>query len=64
MVLGKGGKGKQPLGVAILIKKALGPKGGGSAIKVRHVLCEKHGKIMEAKEKLKSGIKEVAAQYS
>uniref|UniRef100_A0A673VBV3 peptidylprolyl isomerase n=1 Tax=Suricata suricatta TaxID=37032 RepID=A0A673VBV3_SURSU len=47
-------------------KKAQGPKGGGSAVKVRHILCEKHGKIMEAMEKLKSGMRfnEVAAQYS
>uniref|UniRef100_A0A9L0RQC1 Peptidyl-prolyl cis-trans isomerase n=2 Tax=Equus TaxID=9789 RepID=A0A9L0RQC1_HORSE len=34
--------------------------------KVRHILCEKHGRIMEAMEKLKSGMRfnEVAAQYS
>ncbi|KAM6125049.1 peptidyl-prolyl cis-trans isomerase NIMA-interacting 4 [Phoenicopterus ruber ruber] len=46
--------------------KAQGPKGGGSAVKVRHILCEKHGKAMEAMEKLKSGLRfsEVAAQYS
>uniref|UniRef100_A0A8C4LHF4 Peptidyl-prolyl cis-trans isomerase n=1 Tax=Equus asinus TaxID=9793 RepID=A0A8C4LHF4_EQUAS len=33
---------------------------------VRHILCEKHGRIMEAMEKLKSGMRfnEVAAQYS
>uniref|UniRef100_A0A8C5QVK5 Peptidyl-prolyl cis-trans isomerase n=1 Tax=Leptobrachium leishanense TaxID=445787 RepID=A0A8C5QVK5_9ANUR len=31
-----------------------------------HILCEKHGKVMEAMEKLKSGVRfsEVAAQYS
>ena len=36
------------------------------ALKVRHVLCEKHSKAMEAMEKLRSGSKfdEVAAQYS
>ncbi|XP_045326668.1 peptidyl-prolyl cis-trans isomerase NIMA-interacting 4 isoform X1 [Leopardus geoffroyi] len=47
-------------------KKAQGPKGGGNAVKVRHILCEKHGKIMEAMEKLKSGMRfnEVAIQYS
>ncbi|KTG39534.1 hypothetical protein cypCar_00008544, partial [Cyprinus carpio] len=35
-------------------------------LKVRHILCEKHGKCMEAMEKLKSGMRfsEVAAQYS
>ncbi|EFO20075.1 hypothetical protein LOAG_08416 [Loa loa] len=39
---------------------------GGTAIKVRHILCEKQGKAMEAIEKLKSGSKfnEVAANYS
>ncbi|KAI5105270.1 peptidyl-prolyl cis-trans isomerase NIMA-interacting 4 [Silurus meridionalis] len=33
---------------------------------VRHILCEKHGKCMEAMEKLKSGVRfsEVASQYS
>uniref|UniRef100_A0A8C3V348 Peptidyl-prolyl cis-trans isomerase n=1 Tax=Catharus ustulatus TaxID=91951 RepID=A0A8C3V348_CATUS len=35
--------------------KAQGPKGGGNAVKVRHILCEKHGRAMEAMEKLKSG---------
>uniref|UniRef100_A0A8D0F9S6 Peptidyl-prolyl cis-trans isomerase n=1 Tax=Strix occidentalis caurina TaxID=311401 RepID=A0A8D0F9S6_STROC len=46
--------------------KAQGPKGGGNAVKVRHILCEKHGKAMEAMEKLKSGLRfsEVASQYS
>lgn len=28
---------------------------GGTAVKVRHILCEKHGKVMEAMEKLKAG---------
>jgi len=33
---------------------------------VRHILCEKHSKCMEAMEKLKSGMKfnDVAQQYS
>ncbi|XP_039270203.2 peptidyl-prolyl cis-trans isomerase NIMA-interacting 4-like [Styela clava] len=41
-------------------------KKGGNAVKVRHILCEKHSKIMEAMEKLKAGSKfnEVAAQMS
>ena len=42
-------------------------KGGGSnSINVRHILCEKQSKCLEAMEKLKSGMKfnEVAAQYS
>ncbi|KAM3729210.1 Peptidyl-prolyl cis-trans isomerase NIMA-interacting [Dirofilaria immitis] len=38
----------------------------GTAIKVRHILCEKQNKAIEAIEKLKSGMKfnEVAANYS
>lgn len=33
---------------------------------VRHILCEKHGKCMEAMEKIKAGVRfsEVASQYS
>ncbi|KAM9664482.1 peptidyl-prolyl cis-trans isomerase NIMA-interacting 4-like [Trichechus inunguis] len=69
---GKGGKErKEGKGVAASgsdsdDKKAQGPKGGGNAVKVRHILCEKHGRIMEAMEKLKFGMRlnEVAAQYS
>ncbi|NXA32505.1 PIN4 isomerase, partial [Eudromia elegans] len=36
------------------------------AHQVRHILCEKHGKAMEAMEKLKAGTRfsEVATQYS
>ena len=35
-------------------------------MKVRHILCEKHSKIMEAMEKLREGQKfnEVASTYS
>ncbi|XP_038205818.1 peptidyl-prolyl cis-trans isomerase NIMA-interacting 4-like [Arvicola amphibius] len=68
---GKRGSGKGEKGGAAsrgdsADKKAQGPKGGGSAVKVRDILCEKHGKIMEAMEKSKSGMRsnEVAAQYS
>ncbi|XP_014089562.1 peptidyl-prolyl cis-trans isomerase NIMA-interacting 4 [Bactrocera oleae] len=41
-------------------------KKGGNAVKVRHILCEKQGKILEALEKLKAGQKfpEVATAYS
>uniref|UniRef100_A0A915PY31 Peptidyl-prolyl cis-trans isomerase n=1 Tax=Setaria digitata TaxID=48799 RepID=A0A915PY31_9BILA len=41
-------------------------KGSGTAVKVRHILCEKQKKALEAIEKLKSGSKfnEVAASYS
>nr|KAF6492772.1 peptidylprolyl cis/trans isomerase, NIMA-interacting 4 [Molossus molossus] len=63
---GKGGKGGAASGSDSSDKKSQGPKGGGNAVKVRHILCEKHGKIMEALEKLKSGMRfnEVATQYS
>ncbi|TKR77141.1 hypothetical protein L596_018164 [Steinernema carpocapsae] len=39
---------------------------GGTAVKVRHILCEKQSKALEALEKLKAGQKfnEVAATYS
>lgn len=41
-------------------------KKGGTAVKVRHILCEKQGKCLEALEKLKAGepFQNVAAQYS
>ncbi|XP_053647971.2 peptidyl-prolyl cis-trans isomerase NIMA-interacting 4 [Cherax quadricarinatus] len=41
-------------------------KKGGSSVKIRHILCEKQSKVLEALEKIKSGMKfnEVAAQYS
>nr|CAB3264887.1 peptidyl-prolyl cis-trans isomerase NIMA-interacting 4-like [Phallusia mammillata] len=41
-------------------------KKGGNSVKVRHILCEKHSKCMEAMEKLKGGMRfnEVAQQYS
>lgn len=39
---------------------------GGTSVKVRHILCEKNGKVMEALEKIKAGAKfdEVARTYS
>ncbi|GAB1609923.1 peptidyl-prolyl cis-trans isomerase NIMA-interacting 4-like [Argonauta hians] len=39
---------------------------GGTSVKVRHILCEKQSKVLEAMEKLKGGMKfnEVATQYS
>ncbi|CAM1310822.1 PIN4 (predicted) [Pycnogonum litorale] len=38
----------------------------GNAVKVRHILCEKQSKVLEALEKLRGGMKfnEVATQYS
>ncbi|XP_001603612.2 peptidyl-prolyl cis-trans isomerase NIMA-interacting 4 [Nasonia vitripennis] len=46
--------------------KGKGEKKGGTSVKVRHILCEKQSKILEAMEKLKAGQKfnEVAATYS
>ncbi|XP_065055697.1 peptidyl-prolyl cis-trans isomerase NIMA-interacting 4-like [Rhopilema esculentum] len=43
-----------------------GKSGAGTSVKVRHILCEKHSKVMEAMEKIKAGQKfnEVATQYS
>ena len=40
--------------------------GGSSSINVRHILCEKQSKCLEALEKIKAGAKfnEVATQYS
>lgn len=39
---------------------------GGNSVKVRHILCEKHSKALEAIEQLKSGqrFNVVAEQYS
>ncbi|XP_066570749.1 peptidyl-prolyl cis-trans isomerase NIMA-interacting 4 [Amia ocellicauda] len=61
---GKGGKGAAASGSDDSDKKK--PQKGGTSVKVRHILCEKHGKCMEAMEKLKAGVRfsEVASQYS
>lgn len=47
-------------------KKDAKTSSAGSSVKVRHILCEKQSKCLEALEKLKAGMKfnEVAAQYS
>ena len=52
----KAGKGKQKETAS----------GSGTTVKVRHILCEKQSKALEAIQKLKAGVKfsEVAAQYS
>ncbi|GAB5584697.1 peptidyl-prolyl cis-trans isomerase NIMA-interacting 4 isoform X2 [Prionailurus iriomotensis] len=60
-------RGEQPLGVTVLTRRLRVPQRWWQCSKgVRHILCEKHGKIMEAMEKLKSGMRfnEVATQYS
>ncbi|PVU94101.1 hypothetical protein BB561_002800 [Smittium simulii] len=58
---GKGGKaaGKEDADSKTKLKVA-------NKVKVRHILCEKHSKIMEALEKLQEGQKfdVVATQYS
>ena len=40
--------------------------GGGNSVNVRHILCEKQSKALEALEKIKAGEKfnEVASKYS
>merc|ERR1711944_61844 len=57
---GKGGGGEDAEGGASKVQK------GGTAVKVRHILCEKQSKAMEALEKLKAGEKfnVVATTYS
>ncbi|XP_074864080.1 peptidyl-prolyl cis-trans isomerase NIMA-interacting 4 [Carettochelys insculpta] len=63
---GKGSKGGKGGGGGGAEKPVPAPKGGGSAVKVRHILCEKQGRALEALEKLKAGARfsEVASQYS
>lgn len=63
VVLEKAGKGEPPLGVTVLTRSL---KRGGNSVKVRHILYDKHRKIMEVMEKLKSGVRfnEVDTQYS
>ncbi|XP_013771675.1 peptidyl-prolyl cis-trans isomerase NIMA-interacting 4-like [Limulus polyphemus] len=63
----KGGKGGGKGGEAAAEGKSQQKQSkGGNAVKVRHILCEKQSKILEAMEKIKSGRKfnEVAAEYS
>ncbi|NXY09709.1 PIN4 isomerase, partial [Pteruthius melanotis] len=62
---GKAGKGERGWAAPGPAGRGLGG-GTGTGRAVRHILCEKHGRAMEAMEKLKSGqrFSEVAAQYS
>ncbi|NXD72266.1 PIN4 isomerase, partial [Eolophus roseicapillus] len=62
---GKAGKGERR-GPAGWDRGGRDRRGAGGGPGVRHILCEKHGKAMEAMEKLKSGqrFSEVASQYS
>ncbi|XP_002738936.1 peptidyl-prolyl cis-trans isomerase NIMA-interacting 4-like [Saccoglossus kowalevskii] len=67
---GGGGKGKGKGGAGGKSADSDDTKGkatkGGTTVKVRHILCEKHSKVMEAMEKLKAGerFNEVATKYS
>lgn len=58
----------KPLNVlfGLNLESAAKEKKGGSAVKVRHILCEKQSRCLEALEKLKAGQKfpDVAAAYS
>jgi len=67
----KGGNDKGPKAAGKQDKDKKEDKGGlksgsGTTVKVRHILCEKQSKALEAIEKLKTGMKfsEVAATYS
>ncbi|XP_067121257.1 peptidyl-prolyl cis-trans isomerase NIMA-interacting 4-like [Centruroides vittatus] len=68
MPKGKGSGGAKPKDVKeeSSSKGSQKKQGSGNAVKVRHILCEKQSKALEAMEKLKSGMKfnEVASQYS
>ena len=56
----KGGKGEKKGAEAVGAKE----KGGGcSSINVRHILCEKQGKCMEAMAKLQAGERLVLTTY-
>ncbi|KAI9357638.1 FKBP-like protein [Zopfochytrium polystomum] len=71
---GGGGKGKKPKPVDDDEEVDAGGKGGGSGgklkpashVKVRHILCEKHSRAMEALDKLREGVSfdKVAMEYS
>ncbi|XP_078693981.1 peptidyl-prolyl cis-trans isomerase NIMA-interacting 4-like [Branchiostoma floridae x Branchiostoma belcheri] len=63
---GKGGKGKGGGAAAEGASGDSKQSKGGTSVKVRHILCEKQSRALEAIEKLQSGMKfnEVAAQYS
>ncbi|NXC95733.1 PIN4 isomerase, partial [Certhia familiaris] len=63
----RAGSGSPPLHPeARPARRPRSPRPRSPPLQVRHILCEKHGRVMEAMEKLKSGqrFSEVAAQYS
>ncbi|KAG8187971.1 hypothetical protein JTE90_025739 [Oedothorax gibbosus] len=59
-------KGPSKGGAATETKETPKQSKGGTSVKARHILCEKQSKVLEAMEKLKSGVKfnEVASLYS
>ncbi|CAF2516438.1 unnamed protein product [Rotaria sp. Silwood2] len=63
---GKKGKGKGASVGGDSTEASGGSSKGGTSIKVRHILCEKQSKALEALEKINSGMKfdEVARTYS
>ncbi|CAH1245862.1 PIN4 [Branchiostoma lanceolatum] len=63
---GKGGKGKGGGAAAEAAGGDSKQAKGGTSVKVRHILCEKQSRALEAIEKLQAGMKfnEVATQYS
>ncbi|CAF0751801.1 unnamed protein product [Adineta steineri] len=63
---GKKGKGKGASADGDSGEASGGGNKGGTSVKVRHILCEKQSKALEALEKLNAGMKfdEVARNYS
>lgn len=64
---GKKGKGGEKEGASKGAEKGTkGASGGGTSVKVRHILCEKHSKITDALTRLEEGgsFSEVAANFS
>ncbi|CAF1300301.1 unnamed protein product [Rotaria sordida] len=54
---GKKGKGKGASAEGDSAEVSGGSSKGGTSIKVRHILCEKQSKVLEALEKINSGMK-------
>ncbi|XP_063690809.1 peptidyl-prolyl cis-trans isomerase NIMA-interacting 4-like [Bolinopsis microptera] len=63
---GGGGKGKGKADAGASAAAEPKEKKGLNSVKVRHILCEKHAKSMEALAELEKGLKfnEVATKYS
>ena len=64
---GKKGKGAEKDGSSKGAEKSpKGASGGGTSVKVRHILCEKYSKVTEAMSRLNDGapFNDVAANFS